>query len=605
MGNTTSKAVGRILLGAVLAAPTWGYAADWQITGLVREEVAGRDGNMANATNQQGNHFNGVAVPNDGLGPFLAPGLSPATLTRPASLHENNTWNLISTRFEVNFDGKLSDTFAVHVKLRGYSDLVGDVDSAFKDVNLFEQQFRGSHGGTVTELAGKQWTLDLPAAYLDYNNGPLWLRLGNQQIAWGDAIFFRVLDVPNGLDLRRHSILDVAAEEYSDLRVSSPSLRGSYRFAGDWSVEGFTELFQPTILPSANSPYNTIPAQFNIEQRPGYEAVKSEWNFGGRLLGKIGELGVQLMATHRRNPDGVFRWTDSKAGVLSGTPYAAGTAGGVYSAAEWFQYASLAGLDGARGLAASLNEFPATLGLGSAAVASACGAKVSPTKQISFPTKASATCVLDTFFDPVAGFGNLVGVLARDYPQENVFGFGANYIIEGKADSILDQLVTRFELSYTPNKKFTNPTLSSDYVVRNETQFALILEKNQKFSSSFPATYIVAQWLHKDQSDLFGRYLGGLGGQNAFGSPRGERAFNAAALAIQQPSPTLAFRTDLTLLTDFRGGWLIQPGVKWHPSKSLQFDLYANKLLSRNPNGDFTQNLMSANEVFCRGTVYF
>jgi len=27
--------------------------------------------------------------------------------------------------------------------------------------------------------------------------------------------------------------------------------------------------------------------------------------------------------------------------------------------------------------------------------------------------------------------------------------------------------------------------------------------------------------------------------------------------------------------------------------------------LSRNPNGDFTQNLMSANEVFFRGTIYF
>ena len=45
--------------------------------------------------------------------------------------------------------------------------------------------------------------VDLPAFYLDYNKGPLWVRVGNQQIAWGEALFFRVFDVVQGLDLRR------------------------------------------------------------------------------------------------------------------------------------------------------------------------------------------------------------------------------------------------------------------------------------------------------------------------------------------------------------------------------------------------------------------
>lgn len=596
----------RSLAGALMVASAWGQAAEWQVSGLVREDAAARFGGEANPANQQGNIFDGVQVPNSGLGPFLAPGLSPATLNRPAALARDNRWNMLQSRLELNVDGKLSEEWAAHLKVRAITDQVGRVDSAFRNVRLFEQPLRASGAGSLLEVAGKDWMADLPVAYLDYNNGPLWLRVGNQQIAWGEAIFFRVLDVPNGLDLRRHSILDVAAEEYSDKRVSSPAVRASYRLNNDWEVEGYTQLFQPSILPTPDSPYNVIPSQFTVDQRDGYQAVKHDWDLGARLRGKVGEVGLQFTASHRRNADGVYRWTDSKAGMLANTAFQAGTTRGVYSAAEWFNSAGNARLDGVAGLASALNEFPATLGLGSAAVAAGCGATVSATQQIAFPTARSAACVLDTFFDPAVGLGNLVGHLAREYPSENVFGMSANYIVMGEADTLLDQLVTRFELSYTPNKRFTNPSLSRDYIQRNETQFAAILEKNHKFFEALPATYVVAQWLHKSASDLFGRALSGQGGpSDGPGSPAGVKHFNAVALALQQPSPTLEWRTDLTVLTDFRGGWLVQPGLKWHPSKSLQFDAYANIVRSNGGNDDFASNIQSARELFLRATVFF
>ena len=581
------------------------HAVSWQVSGFIREELAAQVDAPTNAQNQQGNFYNGVSVPNTGLGPFLAPGLSPTTLTRPASLTNDNTWNLFATRLELNLDGKLSDDWAAHFKLRGFGDLIGEVDNSFEDVDLFEQQFRGSGSGTPLEVARRHWMLDIPAAYLDYNHGPLWLRVGNQQIAWGQTIFFRVLDVPNGLDYRRHSILDVAAEEFSDKRVPAPGIRGSYRLAHDWTLEGFGQLFSPSILAAQNSPYNTIPSQFQVEQREGYRAVRNNWNFGVRLQGRVGGFDLQFVADHRRNPDGVFRWTDSHAGILSGTPFEAGTGGGVYSAAEWFRYAALAGLDGVGGLAAALNEFPATRALGSTAVATACGASVSATQRIAFPNPASASCVLDTFFDPAVGFGNLVGHIARVYPTENIYGFGATYVFEGKPDSFLDQLISRVEVSYTPDKKFTNPSLSSDFIQASEKQLALVFEKNYKLSRSIPATYIVAEWLHKTSSDLFGRYLSGLGGSGAPGSPPGLKHFDAVTLALQQPSPTLAWRSDLTLLTDFHGGWLIQPGAKWHPSKSYQVDAYANIIFSNGGNNDFGESLRSAREIFLRATYYF
>ena len=594
----------RAVLGlATIMGSASAMASDWQFSGFVREEVAVRVGGEDNPANQSGNLFNGKTVANTGLGPILAPGVAPTTFTRPAEIADSNTFNMFATRVELSVDGKLSESVAAHLKFRGFYDGVGKVDSAFDGENILKQEFRGSGGGTPLEIAQKDWMLDVPVAYVDYSDGPLWLRAGNQQIAWGEAIFFRVLDLPNGIDLRRHSVLDVAAEEYSDKRVPSLGLRASLRVGDEWEVEGFTQRFQPTILAGDNSPYNTVPSQFVVQEEAGYDDVRHDWTFGGRIRGSIGDYGVQLMAVNRRNPDGVVRWTDSKAGPLSGTAFEAGTGRGIYSAQEWFRYASLVGLDGIGGLESALNEFPATLGLGSAAVATGCGGSVGADNAITL-SGAAASCVLDSFFDPVVGLGNLQGHLAREYPRENVFGFSINHVFEGEADTWLDQLVGRFEVSYTPNKKFTNPTLSRRFIEEDETQFAFILEKYHRFSIDIPATYIVAQWLHKTASDLFGRHLSGL--DNRPGErPRGLDSFNAVALAIQQPSKTLEWRGDLTVLTDLRGGWLIQPGVKWKPSRAFQLDVYGNILTSDGGNDDFASNLESANEVFLRGTFYF
>lgn len=599
----------RLCAMAALLASAWSplaHAADWQFSGQLREEVAAPLGDNSNVFNHYGNVFNGVPVANTGLGPFLAPGVSPATLTRPGSFADSNDLNLLATRIELNADGKLTDHWSVHAKLRTYYDAAygfGALDGA----NGYAQTFRGGQGGTLFEKAGKQYAIDLPVLYADYNSGPLWLRFGQQQIAWGEAIFFRVLDTPNGLDLRRHFILDVAAEEYADKRAASPAVRGSWRIGNDWEFEGFGKRFQPTVLPGKGSAYNTIPNQFEVQQDNGYQAVKNKLDFGTRLRGKFGDVGVQLTATSRVNPDGTVRWANARGtGALPGTAFQAGTGTGVYSAAEWFRYAGMAGLDGVAGLATALNEFPATLGLGSAAVAAGCGATVSAAQQISFTNAAQASCVLDTFFDPVVGTGNLVGHLTREYHRESVFGFGLNRVFEGEPDTLLDQLIGRFELAYTPHRRFTNPSLSQNLIVQSETQFALIFEKYHKFSTDIPATYVVAQWLHKSASDLFGRHLSGLGApETTLGSPRGLNSFNAVALAIQQPSPTLAWRGDLTVLTDFRGGWLVQPGVKWKPNKEMQFDLYANYLRSNGGNDDFAQNLKGAREVFVRATFYF
>ena len=592
-------------VGAVAAVCALGaaqsQAAEWNVSGFIREEVAVKTTNDYNGANQAGIPTDGVPVTNTGLFAAATP-----TLTRPAELKRDNDLNMLATRFELNLDGKLSENFQAHFKLRGFADQVGSVEKAFKGQNLFMQEYGAAHSGGQLGIARKDWMLDLPVAYLDYNEGPLWLRFGNQQIAWGEALFFRVSDVPNGLDLRRHLAFDVAGEEYSDKRVAAPAIRGSFRANENWEIEGFTQKAQPSILPGENSPYNPIPAQFVIHQEEGYNEIKNKWNFGTRLRGKVGDVVVQGFAVRRVNPDGVYRWTTATGpGAVAGTPFQAGTGVGVYSAQEWFTSASLARLDGIGALDAALNGFPATAGLGANVVANACGAPSSAVGAV-VNSGASASCVLDTFFTPNGGLGDLRGHLAREYFSENVFGFGLNHVFEGQPDTLLDQLIARFEASYTPKRRFTNTNLSSNYIEKGESQFAFIFEKYHKFSDSFPATYMVGQWLHKSASDLFGRALEGM--DNRPGEvPRGQNhGFNAIAFALQQPSPTLEWRFDLAVLTDLQGGWLLQPGTRWKPSKSVQLDFYANILHSTNDDGkNFAQEFKNANEAFVRATLFF
>jgi hypothetical protein len=600
---------------SAIAAPALG--ADWELSGQVRQEIAVKTTGDQNANNQNGNPSNGVSVISTGL-------LNPGTdIARPSTFNDKAKFNAFTTRFDLNVDGKISESLKATIKLRGISENVGSIDSVWKDGTagplagqFFRQEFGGTAGGPLA-YGSKRNSLDLPAAYVDYNSGPLWIRAGNQQIAWGEAIFFRVADVPNGLDLRGH-LLDPAAEEYSDKRHSALGLRLSYRVSEKTDVEAFAQRFAPTLIPNGETPYNLIADQFTVHQKGGYDKAKNKINAGFRARGDIGGVGVQGFIVNRYNPDGVYKWSAADGpGALPGTSFEAGQTTGVYNHDEWFKSAARSRLNGIQGLDAALN-FASSGFFGSTAstlaafagtplaglpalqqIAAACGAPGTTLGNFDVSTNAAAACVLDTFF--AFGGGNLRGHLSREFPRETVLGFGVNKVFEGAPDSLLDQLIGRFEFSYTPKKKFTNPTLGP-YLEKGEYQFAFISEKYHKFSSSFPATYFVLQWLHKSQSDLFGRHLSGV--NNVAGAaPRGQSGgFNAVALAVQQPSPTLEFRYDFAILTDLKGGWYAQPGLRWKPSKAIQADLYANILTSssKGQQKNFTDGLLHNNEIHAR-----
>ena len=91
----------------------------------------------------------------------------------------------------------------------------------------------------------------------------------------GRGIVLRVFDVVQGLDLRRHSFLGVAAEEYSDSRIPSLAIRGGYRFANDWELEGYAQRFRPTILPRPGTPYNVVAEAFTVFEEQALSRMKT------------------------------------------------------------------------------------------------------------------------------------------------------------------------------------------------------------------------------------------------------------------------------------------------------------------------------------------
>jgi hypothetical protein len=601
-----------------LLGPT--QAADWEFSGLVRQELAVKTTNDQNIANQYGTGVAGQQFQSSALG--AAPG---DTLGRPAKFDRDIDVNWFASRAELNVDGKINESLKATIKVRGIYDWTPDVESTLgkfpagnNSGKTFKQDFGGTCGGTLC-YASSQGLLDLPAAYVDYNNGPLWIRTGNQQIAWGEALFFRVSDQPNGLDLRGN-LFGIAAEEYSDKRRSSLGARINYRLSDKSDIDTFVQKFQATLLPNGETAYNVIPDQFTIDQRPGYNDAKNKWNFGARYKGEIGGVGFQAFAISRMNPDGTYKWTTAKGtdypadgaaldattglptGVLTGTA-AEAQASGVWSKQEWFNGAGYARLNGIQGVGTFMDTTRGTAyGGATSFVGGACGVTDTGSNYL-VANAQQAGCVLDTFF---TAFGPLRGHLQREYDREVVLGGGLNHVFEGEPDSFTDQLIGRFEFSWTPDKEFTNPTLGP-YIKANEYQYAFIAEKYHKFTSAFPATYFVAQWLHKQRSDIFGRWLGGVDNQPGTVPDGQSGGFNAFALAIQQPSPTLEYRFDLAVLTDAKGGWYAQPGVKWKPSKSIQADLYLNWFYSANEGEykDWADGLQNNNEIFARLAYLF
>lgn len=664
---------------------------DFSYNGLLRVETAVNTSSKASEFNQYGDRSNGVPIRREAGNPGLnytvplAPGLpgvteltdilgvsiapvtgSPLGVTNSQGASDTITRQVKSRDPIINYHilrMEVSPTlswgqWSIQSRFRGIYD-PGDLGYRSFDMSDFTQdgELRGGvprqyHGkpdlfGYRTddeknpiflERSGKHYMVDTPALFLQWTNGNVTFRLGNQTVAWGQLIFFRIMDQANGLDLRRHLILDRGLEEYADERMSAPGLRVTWQTTDKITTDFFAQQFIPSILPNDNTPYNLVVSQFTLHDRYTSSGADKKINFGVRARGEYGNYSWQAMYVNKLDQFGTITFANSGVSTplpnnnvlgaafnqycntiatangfptgqgcgpfLAQSPFEVASAG-VQSAEQWYWAAAHTRLDGFGALNNIVNDFP--------------------TLQLLFaqqvPTPDAAANELDAFF--IAGNG-YHGHIEREYHREQVFGLGAGYVMEAEPGSILDQMIINVEGAYTRNRKFATPDVNEHPPSIDDLQLGLVAEKYQRFSDSFPATYLVFQYLWQKESDLAGLRIDGYGAENYSRSGRsldpdvpasrnpktfsnggtGVNHANYVVFAILQPTDAYIWEYSAAVLLDAQGGILVQPAIQWKPQGNVTVNLFYNyindDLWGGNPNKNIFSLLDHMNEVTLR-----
>ena len=668
------------------------FGGTFSFTGLIRMEAAINTSSQANRFNQFGDPANGVAInraagnpgtqyqttftpgalntfaSNLGLS-LLPPGAQPGvtnstvvadTFTRYVPARDPDL-NYHILRFEISPNINWDGGWSLQTRFRGIYDPggLGYRDFSYGD---FQDVNGGIVGGDPSlyhgypnylgyrtddernpllfERSGKHYMIDAPAFFLQWTNGNVTARLGNQSVAWGQLLFFRIMDQANGLDLRRHLILDRGLEEYADERLSAPGLRVTWQTTDTIVSDFFVQQHIPTLVPNTNTPYNVIDTHFTLHDRYTEGGYDEKFNAGVRLKAEYGNWSWQAMFVNKRDHIGRIRFTPSGVNkplpesnplglvlnryceaVLSSPlgqgcgpqlaqlPFEVAPAG-LHTAEEWFWGATNQKLDPVGIFNGVVEDFA--------------------------PLTTDLTLVPDGNVDQISNQLNLLfmaseglrGHIEREYFRYNVYGLGAGYVTEGEPGSFWDQILINFEAAYSPGRILASPDVRRDPPEVDDLQIGAVIEKYHRFSRSFPATYMVFQYLWQKETDLAGLRIDGYGGEQhstpiqnetvqldpdvpVRDNPRsfrngggGVKHGNYAVLAFLQPTDAFIWEYSGALLLDVQGGVLIQPAVQWKPRGNITVNLFYNYVNDDLWGGNSNRNLMSlfdyANEVVVR-----
>lgn len=656
-------------------------------TGLVRLETAISTTSTRNGFNQFGHEGNGVAI-NRAAGnpltqyqtPFTPPalnafvsslglGLLPAgsqpgvtnsiivadTFTRYVPPSEPDM-NYHVLRFEFSPNINWSGGWSFQSRFRavydpgglGYRDftygdyadvnggIVGGDPSIYHGApNLLGYRTDDERNPLLFERSGKNYMIDAPAFFLQWTNGKVTARLGNQSVAWGQLLFFRIMDQANGLDLRRHLFLDRALEEYADERLSAPGLRVTWQMTDTIVLDSFVQQHIPSVLPNPNTPYNVIDTRFTLHDRYTEGNYNEKFNAGFRLKAEYGNWSWQAMFVNKLDHIGRIRFTPSGVNkalpesnplglvfnryceLVLASPLGEGCGpqlaqlpfevvpAGLHTAVEWWWGAHQQKLDALGIFNGLIDDFaPITTSL-----------LLIPDNNVE-----QAANQLDLLFMASEG---LRGHIEREYFRYNVYGLGGGYVTEGEPGSIFDQIIINLEAAYSPGRTLASPDVRRNPPEVDDLQIGLVMEKYHRFSESFPATYMVFQYLWQKETDLAGLRIDGYGAElyDRLGqgvqlesdvplsdNPRsfrngggGVKHANYAVFAALQPTNAFIWEYSAALLIDVQGGVLFQPSVQWKPKGNVTVNLFYNYINDDVWGGNANKNIMSlidyANEL--------
>lgn len=183
-------------------------------------------------------------------------------------------------------------------------------------------EWQDTRDANKDEIDDFKWDADLWEGYFDLSRGPFFLRVGRQNLAWGETDVFRLLDGINPLDNTYGGIF----EDLDDRRIPLYMLRSTYDIGAvgpvsSLTLEGFVaptigdneDRVSPSVPPgtpyypplapiesslAAMAPPDLLPllATINISDDTIYpDKDPSDWRWGVRIGGIIGDnLTVSL-----------------------------------------------------------------------------------------------------------------------------------------------------------------------------------------------------------------------------------------------------------------------------------------------------------------------
>jgi len=292
-------------------------------------------------------------------------------------------------------------------------------------------------------ISEHEYEAEANEAYIDLRKGPFALRLGKQQVVYGEELGVQTLDQVDSLDFTKFQTFEIGALEYSDVRIGEWTAKGSYQLP-DFSevginnslITGFVSPdFQPDYFAAIGSQLNDEPAAEPIGDYGNLRKARNKIVYGSVASTTV--YGVDLTANFYATPDHV----------------------------GWFTVAPVA------------NPFPISNFAG------------------------------QPFFGPHGGehLFLLQRRFSRDFIYGGSASYTIPTLDFPGAD-VLNGDIFHFSAAYTPHKSFwtaasiANPAIKPTRI--GEINWTLDGERDIRWSQKFPSMYLLGEWNYKSRSTV-------------------------------------------------------------------------------------------------------
>jgi hypothetical protein len=216
--------------------------------------------------------------------------------------------------FQTEWTYKPTNTFKLFSKIRISTDETASWDSNISTYNAYPVDVP-SGDWTMLKASGDDYRLEIWELHADLTLGNLWLRLGKQQIVWGEMIQARLMDRINALDLSWNFRFE--PEEFENIRIPNWSIRSIYtveqtiQWLNDVTLECFVTPGDvvPTQWMDAGAPFNVFgpfPPWFRIREKDR----RGKTEYGARLGAMIGTVYFTLNYMHLYDDEFQLKFRD-------------------------------------------------------------------------------------------------------------------------------------------------------------------------------------------------------------------------------------------------------------------------------------------------------